>query len=127
MTPYKANSRHATLEERVQFNKVATKHRVIVENCIGEIKNQFPTLRGLRIKIRTNNDLVLCSRWISVCVILNNFIMDYDDYTKYRLDTDHSLSEQEVLDEGQQENPYDEDGQTKREWVYEQMLEYGLL
>lgn len=127
VTPYKANSRHATLEERVQFNKVATKHRVIVENCIGEIKNQFPTLRGLHIQIRTNNDLVLCSRWISVCVILHNFIMDYDDYTKYRLDTDHSLAEQEELDEGQQENPYDEDGQTKREWVYEQMVEYGLL
>lgn len=124
VTPYKANSRHATLEERVRFNKVATKHRVIVENCISEIKNQFPTLRGLRIKIRKESDLIFCGQWISVCAIHHNFTMEYDDYSKYYLDQDYSMPD---LDEGNFEHPVDYDGQTKREWVYEQMVEHGLV
>lgn len=76
VTPYKINNRFVTEEHRRMFNKTFSKYRVRVEHCIGEIKKRFPSLDKLPVKIKSENDIALCSRWVSVAAMLHNFAKD---------------------------------------------------
>lgn len=123
VTPYKFNSTLATPAERRRFNKVATKFRVIVENCICEVKNRFPISATMRVKIRKEEDVIKCSNIIVCCCILHNFILDYDDSSI------HASAQVDIpVDQDDSGDIFDgTTGQDRREWVYQKMVANQLL
>lgn len=92
-----------------------------MENCIGETKNQFPSLKELSKEIRTQDDLDFLSDWVAVCCILHNFIMDYSEYEEYF--TKGSAVTNSVLgdDEEWQDEPVK--GEQKRRWLLNKLFE----
>lgn len=121
VTPYKVNTRFVTQEHRRLFNKKISKYRVRVEHCIGEIKNRFPSLNKLPIKIKSEEDIVFCSKWVTVAAMLHNFAKDNDDSAMYNIDeleeVQLSRPETEEEDEGANAN-----GEQKRQWLYHQLV-----
>lgn len=126
VVPYKSNSRSAPLEERTAFNKTLSKYRVRVEHCIGEIKKRFPSLTKLPIKIKSEQDIVFCSSWVTVAAMLHNFAKDYDDNVMYDID---ELEEVPIglpgIEEGEEEAA-NLTGQRKRHWLYQEMVLNGV-
>lgn len=102
ITPFKRNNRMVSIANRKRFNKRFSKTRVRVENCIGEIKKQFPSFHEIRMRINYSEDIDYCSNWLVICCMLHNFIMDYPDYDGFI--TDEDLIEEEVLMEDDDES-----------------------
>lgn len=123
LAPYKRNSIHLTTSDRKIFNKTFSKFRVRIENCIGETKNQFPSLKELAKEIRSQDDLDFLSDWVAVCCILHNFIMDYSEYEEYF--TNGSTITNSVVEEEEDEEwqPEPENGEQKRQWLFNQLFE----
>ena len=61
--------RHLTDEEN-DFNRHHSGVRVLVENCIGLLKNRFQSLKGLRLRVSSKQDLIRVNAWILVCPFL---------------------------------------------------------
>lgn len=105
------------------FNKTFSKYRVRVEHCIGEIKKRFPSLDKLPVKIKSENDIALCSRWVSVAAMLHNFAKDHDDSIMYDcnelVDTE---AVQPVHGEDEEEDA-PADGEQKRQWLFQQLFD----
>lgn len=120
VTPYKSNTSLVSADHRRQFNRNLSKYRVRVENCIGEIKGRFPSLKNLPVRITTQEDLDFCSLWVGVCAMLHNFAKEYDDAVMY---------DYEELEEGEEEEEDSDDedtvaannGEQKRLWLFSQM------
>jgi hypothetical protein len=53
-------------QEEQDFNRHLSGVRVSIENCIGLLKNQFQSLRGLRLRVSNEQDLVRVNAWIEV-------------------------------------------------------------
>lgn len=70
MTPFK-NPGNAM---QLNYNKVHTKERVVIEQCFGQLKRRFPALRyGLRIPLDRIPRFIVC------CFILHNIAKEFDD------------------------------------------------
>ncbi|POW17351.1 hypothetical protein PSTT_00757 [Puccinia striiformis] len=61
-------------EEQHDFNRHLSGVRVGIENCIGLLKNRFQSLKGLRLRASTDQDLVRINAWIMACCVLHNFL-----------------------------------------------------
>ena len=57
------------------FNFYLSNVRVRVEHCIGILKARFQSLRGLRLVIRTKNDVKRCVCWINACCVMHNLLL----------------------------------------------------
>lgn len=121
LTPYKRNSTHMTAPDRKLYNKTFSKFRVRVENCIGETKNQFPSLKELPQEIRSQNDVDFLSEWVAVCCILHNYIMDYNEYEEYFTSGSSLTNVVSVEDEEWPTEP--SNGEEKRQWLFNQLFE----
>lgn len=64
--------------ENIIFDKAVSHLRVRSEHCMGALKSRWQCLRGLRVHIRKNRDHVEACRWITVCIILHNLIIDVE-------------------------------------------------
>ncbi|XP_037932573.1 protein ALP1-like [Teleopsis dalmanni] len=73
--PYRRNSQQLTSEERIQFNKRHSKYRVRVEHCFGLLKENFCSLKELRVRIKNNKSHKFCCERILVCCILHNILL----------------------------------------------------
>ncbi|KNZ48519.1 uncharacterized protein VP01_5605g3, partial [Puccinia sorghi] len=69
-------------EQQQESNRHPSGERVVIENCIGLLKNRFQSLKGLRLRLHNDKDLTRITTWIQVhlictkaCVILHNFII----------------------------------------------------
>lgn len=123
VTPYKRNSTGMNAEDRKLFNKAFTKFRVRVENCIGETKNQFPSLQELPTHISCDADIHFISEWVAVCCMLHNFVMNYREYDDYKMYSPQDLADDDEDDQGAGDSIDIVDGERKREWLFNQMYE----
>nr|GAT46832.1 predicted protein [Mycena chlorophos] len=64
--------------DNMAFNKKVSHLRVWSEHCMGALKGRWQCLRGLRVNIESNADHVEALRWITVCIILHNLVIDVE-------------------------------------------------
>ncbi|KNZ55031.1 uncharacterized protein VP01_2788g2 [Puccinia sorghi] len=69
-------TRDKSLTEQQDFNCHLSGKRVVIENCIGLLKDRFQSLKGLCLHLHNDNYLT----WIQACVILHNFIFQGSDW-----------------------------------------------
>jgi hypothetical protein len=77
MTPFRANSRGSgSTAAGINYNRTLGKYRVRVENCIGQLKERFNSLKELKINIIDNNSLKFLNKWVLVCTIIHNLVIE---------------------------------------------------
>lgn len=64
--------------ENTTFNYHVSRVRVRSEHCVGFLKGRWSSLRGLRIQINESAHLHFASLWITTCIILHCFAMQYE-------------------------------------------------
>ncbi len=77
LTPYKNPA--ATIPENARFNYQFSQARVKIEHVMGLLKSRWSNLRGIRIQINKQNDLVRINRWIKCTFILHNITTNTGD------------------------------------------------
>lgn len=60
--------------EGEQFNRTISRARVNIEHCFGMIKTRFQYFRGIRIKIRSRDDLRRIIRLFLAAVVIHNLL-----------------------------------------------------
>jgi len=60
------------------FDKAVSCLHVQSEHCMGALKTRFQCLRGLCIQIHSKQDHAEACRWITIAIILHNFIIDVE-------------------------------------------------
>ena len=60
------------------FDKAVSHLHVRSEHCMGALKTHFQCLRGPHIKIRSKQDHAEACHWITIAIILHNFIIDIE-------------------------------------------------
>lgn len=68
----------ADIRENRIFDKAVAHLRVRSEHCMGALKGRFQCLRGLRVNINSPQDHIQAGRWMTVCVILHNLVIDVE-------------------------------------------------
>ena len=96
------------LPENTIFDKAVSRLRVRSEHCMGALKGRFQCLRGLRVDINSNEDHVQACRWMTVCIILHNLIIDVEgvEHTQEYV-AQHGAAEEEA-DHGPRHPPLDQ-------------------
>lgn len=88
MTPYRE-----PLASRVQggykeFNRHHAEARVKIEHAFGVLKNRWRSLRGIPLYIRESSDHKRAVCWIMACILVHNFLCDYEDDLQWQLDNE---------------------------------------
>ncbi|KAG2191582.1 hypothetical protein INT47_012676 [Mucor saturninus] len=81
--PYRDNEKGGFTKEMKKCNYLHARTRVSIENCFGGLKMRFGSLRNLRCKINVKEDLYHVMRWIRVCAMLHNILLDDVDDVAY--------------------------------------------
>ena len=89
----------ASMPDNIMFNAQFSSGRVIVEHTLGVLKSRFSSLRGLRTQIRDKGDFKKVNRWICVCLILHNIVLQCRDPDFLEIE-DGELEGGEVVGEG---------------------------
>ncbi|EFP74151.1 hypothetical protein PGT21_050170 [Puccinia graminis f. sp. tritici] len=77
---FKKPSHGSLTEDEHSFNYYLAQKRVVIEQCIGGLKGQFQSLKGLRLRIGGKRDRVRANAWIIACGVLHNFLNQGDEY-----------------------------------------------
>jgi len=64
--------------DNAHFDKCVSHLRVRSEHCIGSLKGRWQCLRGLRVHINSKHEHVTACRWISICIILHNMLVEWE-------------------------------------------------
>lgn len=72
--PYKGPL--SSVRENREFNFALSKIRIRSEHAIGYLKGRFQSLKELRIRINSPEDVTYASCWIQSCIILHAFSID---------------------------------------------------
>ena len=67
---FKCQKNKPLTEEEHDFNRHLSGVRVVIENCIGLLKNRFQSLKGLHLHVSGQKDLERINDWIMVCKII---------------------------------------------------------
>ena len=78
VTPYARRNGKLTAIKR-QFNARLSSIRVSVENCIGIMKERFPSIKRLPVQISSEDDLMWANKWIVAIMFLHNFCIEHKD------------------------------------------------
>jgi hypothetical protein len=93
---------------------------------MGALKGRFQCLRGLRVKIKSNEDHKKALRWITVAIILHNLIIDVEGYEFGAVFAPFHMGAQEAEDRGERfeapPNDGEEDGEHKRMFLIAELL-----
>jgi len=65
-------------ENNARFNKVVAHLRVRSEHCMGALKSRWQCLRGLRVRIHDRDSHMDACRWMTVCIILHNLVVEVE-------------------------------------------------
>lgn len=68
-----------TGDEDQQFNTYISQMRIKIEHAFGILKSRFQSLKQLRLKVESKEDIKYASAWIRVCIALNNFLINRND------------------------------------------------
>ncbi|XP_067633653.1 putative nuclease HARBI1 isoform X1 [Eurosta solidaginis] len=79
ITPYRSTSTEMTSHERNAFNRQFSQYRIRIEHCYGILKERFNSLKELRVTIRNDQSVKFACRWILVCAILHNIVIQQKD------------------------------------------------
>lgn len=97
ITPYRINATESATEDRTQFNKALSKYRIRIEHCFGLMKERFNSLKELKISAKNNESIKRACRWILVCAIIHNILIelckDEDDFDTEDTLNDHTDQE----------------------------------
>lgn len=102
ITPYKEPLASRVAEGYQEFNQRLASARVKIEQAFGILKNRWRSLRGLPIYIRHRSDHARAVCWITVCVILHNFLYNYEDDRRWRAEAmrfEEQGLEEAIMDE----------------------------
>jgi hypothetical protein len=80
---FKRQRNRVLTQEEMDFNKHLSSVQVIIENCIGLLKNRFQSLKGLRLRVSLEKDMTRANSWIMVCAF--HFIDDQIEVDFYYL------------------------------------------
>lgn len=64
---------------KVSDVKTQLQVRVCVEHAFAALKGRFQSLRELRIRIRSQDDMTYAVHWVQCCIILHNMIIRFED------------------------------------------------
>jgi hypothetical protein len=96
---------------------------------MGALKGRFQSLRGLRVKIKSNEDHKKALRWITTAIILHNLVIDVEGYQSGVAFAPLHTGTDEVEDRGDQdiplyENEDNDDGEYKRKRLIAELIAY---
>lgn len=84
ITPFRRNnSSPLSAENKKNFNQFFSSYRVRIEHCFGILKETFPSLKCLRIRIYDDKSHKFACTWVRVCCILYNIILPYVDISEF--------------------------------------------
>ena len=76
-TPYRQPA--ASIPHNKVFNELFSSGRIVIEHVNGILKGRFSSLRGIRIQVKTAEDFQRINEWITVCLILHNILLRFND------------------------------------------------
>jgi len=99
---------------------------------MGALKGRFQCLRGLRVDINSNEDHVQACRWMTVCIILHNLIIDVEgvEHTQAYV-AQHGATEEEA-DHGARHPPLnqvddDDEANAKRKQLIAELIAFKSM
>lgn len=116
ITPFRKNSNQLTAKCRKDFNRYFSTYRVRIEHVFGIMKEKFPSLKKLGIRIRDAKSHEFVCTWIRVCCILHNILLphyDKEDLTCINNDSRSRSNDEEEEFDACEDNE-DKNGQMKR-------------
>lgn len=118
ITPFRKNS--TELESvKNRFNLLHSMYRVRIEHCFGILKERFGSLKELRMRFINAASSTFACKWINVCCILHNFIIENNDDVSDFVCISNDDEEARPSDENVPENSA---GELKRKAIYELMM-----
>ena len=80
--PQKIYNRHLSKVRVIWQSKQAMimwlQVRVCVEHAFAALKGRFQSLRELRMRIRSQDDMIYAVHWVQCCIILHNMIIRFE-------------------------------------------------
>ncbi|XP_049301863.1 uncharacterized protein LOC125775375 [Bactrocera dorsalis] len=101
ITPFRTNSNDCTLQQRNEFNNTHSKYRVRIENCFGILKERFNSLKELKIQIKDDASVRLACRWVLVCAILHNIIIEQENGDTFDIENLEDSFDNDEVNENQ--------------------------
>ena len=79
-----------------KFNTYITMMLIKIEHAFGILKEQFYSLKSVPIRIRRRSDMEYVNYWITICVVLNNFLLE-------KMDVNDFISMKQIWDKKEEE------------------------
>ncbi|KAG4070931.1 hypothetical protein HA402_001368 [Bradysia odoriphaga] len=115
ITPFRKNSNQLTEKDRKDFNQYFSTYRVRIEHVFGLMKEKFPSLKKLSIRIRDAKSHEFVCTWIRVCCILHNVLLPhFDEEDLTCINNGFRSNHEEEEFDGCEDSNEDKDGQMKR-------------
>jgi hypothetical protein len=106
-------------ENQIEFNRIFSSHRIVVEHSFGRIKNRFGGIKEISVKkISTAVNMIDCS------IILHNFLELHDDLWVDCENNDNSEEDNNESDNYNNDNEESlkREGEAKRNWVMSKLF-----
>lgn len=125
ITPFRANATTVNTAQKSDFNKLLSKYRVRIEHCFGILKERFNSLKELKLQIRDRASIKLACRWIQVCGILHNILIDQNDNNFSTPEENYPIeTEFEMISEINEDDPLEtNEGLVKRNALLSMILQ----
>jgi hypothetical protein len=66
------------MRDNTRYNYYVSRVRVRSEHCVGYLKGRFCSLRQLRLRIDSGEDLEFACLWAHACIAIHSFAMDFE-------------------------------------------------
>jgi hypothetical protein len=106
--PYKKPDKD--LRENRVFNYHLSRVRIASEHTIGLLKGRLQSLRQLRLKIKSAQDLKFANLWIHACIVIHSFCMEHEtvsenqDFLDLGLDVERVSQSAQVAEDEANDN-----------------------
>ncbi|KAF8999209.1 hypothetical protein BDZ89DRAFT_969537, partial [Hymenopellis radicata] len=115
--------------ENTKYDKAISHVRMHSEHCMGALKGRWQCLRGLRVQINGDEDHVKACRWISVCIILYNLIIDiegHDAATRLHgcAEEQEDIGDADLGDMYEDERMAEGEGEEKRQRLVQELMDH---